>query len=584
MEIYNKLQYPEGIATSKNNIATVYSLKKNYAQALEYFEQSHQGFVALGATQQIIGSMNNLGNLLAAEGRAADALQALDQALSLNPAYSDAHYNRARVLQGLGRLADAGIAAQTALKFAPAPTAALLQLRGQIEADLGQVDAALATVDQALKLAPDKPALLHNRATLLQRMHRPAQALILHERALSLGLDAADAHYNRGSSLQSLGRFDEAAAAYRRALQRQPGHALALYDLARLRWRRGDPDFDAELIDAAAAAPASAVACGLRAQLLWRAERYADAAAAFEQALARAPEAAPWLDGLGRCLVRMGQHVQGLQAHEKAIALQGGQAELRINWAGSLLVAGRPAEAAEQAQLALTLTPLDQQAWALLGSAWRLLGDPRAEWLHDVERLVKVVDLAPPPGFASMATFNEALAQELAGLHLDLAAPVDQTLRRGTQTLGDIFEQGHALVDALKQRIGEAIAQTIADLPDDDQHPFLRRRTSGWRYTDSWSSRLSSGGFHTNHVHPHGWISSAYYVAVPPAVKAGAPGQGWLQFGQPDFACEPTLPPLRQVQPVPGRLVLFPSMFWHGTAPFEDTQARLTIAFDVMPV
>jgi len=63
LEIYNRLQYPEGIATTKNNIANIYSLKKNYAHALEYFEQSHQGFVALGATQQIIGSMNNLGNL-----------------------------------------------------------------------------------------------------------------------------------------------------------------------------------------------------------------------------------------------------------------------------------------------------------------------------------------------------------------------------------------------------------------------------------------------------------------------------------------------------------------------------------------
>ena len=527
--------------------------------------------------------LNNLGNLLAAEGRADDALQVLDRALSLHPTYADAQYNRARVLQGLGRLADAEQAAHEALKCAPAPTAALLQLRGQIEADLGQVAAAMDTVDQALKLAPDKPALLHNRATLLQRTHQPAQALDLLDRALSLGLDAADAHYNRGSTLQSLGRFDEAAAAYRRALQRQPGHALALYDLARLRWRRGEADFDAELIEAAAADPASAQACGMRAQMLWRAERYADAAAVFEQALARAPGAAPWLDGLGRCLVRLGQHARGLQAHERAIAAQGAQSDLRVNWASSLLIAGQSAAAAEQAQAAIALAPLDQQAWALLGTAWRLLGDPRAVWLHDAVRLVSVVDLAPPAGFESMAAFNAALAQELAGLHLDLAAPVDQTLRRGTQTLGKLFEQGHVLVDALKQRISEAVAQYIAALPAESAHPFLSRRAAGWRFSDSWSSRLYSGGFHTNHVHPHGWISSAYYVAVPPAVKPGAPGQGWLQFGQPDFDVEQGLLPKHQVHPVPGRLVLFPSMMWHGTTPFEDEQFRLTIAFDVMP-
>ena len=528
--------------------------------------------------------LNNLGNLLAAEGRAAEALRAFDEALARHPAYADAHYNRARVLQTLGRGEDAWAAVQRALDCAPAPSAALLQLRGQIESDLGRLEAALTTVDQALALAPDKPALLHNRATLLQRMHRPEEALQLLERARSLGLDAADAHYNQGTSLQSLGRFDEAAAAYRRALHRQAGHALALYDLARLRWRRGDPDFDAELIAAAAATPASAQPCGLRAQLLWRAERYADSASAFEQALARDPGAAAWHDGLGRCLVRMGRHEEGLRAHEKALSLQGDQSELRVNWARSLLIAGRAAEAAAQAEAATALTPLDQQAWALLGTAWRQMDDPRAAWLNDVRRFVSVVNLGAPPGFESMAAFNQALARELDGLHLDRAAPIDQTLRQGTQTMGDLFEQGHPLVDALKQRIGEAVDAYVAGLPADGEHPFLRRRSSAWRFSDSWSSRLGSGGFHTNHVHPHGWISSAYYVAVPPAVTDGAPGQGWLQFGQPDFTTEPALPTLHQVLPMPGRLVLFPSMLWHGTAPFEDQQPRLTIAFDVMPL
>jgi hypothetical protein len=30
-------------------------------------------------------------------------------------------------------------------------------------------------------------------------------------------------------------------------------------------------------------------------------------------------------------------------------------------------------------------------------------------------------------------------------------------------------------------------------------------------------------------------------------------------------------------------LVLFPSYFWHGTVPFASEQARLTVAFDVLP-
>jgi len=30
-------------------------------------------------------------------------------------------------------------------------------------------------------------------------------------------------------------------------------------------------------------------------------------------------------------------------------------------------------------------------------------------------------------------------------------------------------------------------------------------------------------------------------------------------------------------------LAVFPSYMWHGTVPFEDTQPRLTIAFDMVP-
>jgi hypothetical protein len=29
---------------------------------------------------------------------------------------------------------------------------------------------------------------------------------------------------------------------------------------------------------------------------------------------------------------------------------------------------------------------------------------------------------------------------------------------------------------------------------------------------------------------------------------------------------------------------VFPSYFWHGTTPFEDTSHRLTLAFDALPV
>jgi len=522
---------------------------------------------------------NNLGNVLDQAGHAADAEACYARAVALAPGYADAAYNLAVRLHARGDASAATMLDRSLAAAGGTPTPAKLQLKAQIEGDTGRLDDALATLDHALALAPDRAALHHNRGVLLQRRHRHADALQAHDRAAALGVEAADAHYNRGNTLQSLGRAAEAAAAYRAALARDPAHALALVDLARLRWRQGDPAFDAELKQAALHSPQAAAH---HAGLLWRADRHAEGAAAYRHAITLAPQAAALHDGLALCLARLGDIPASLAAHARALALAPTSAPLHTHQAITWLMARRREPALDAAARACLLAPDDQHAQAVHALALRVLGDPRAQALED-PRLVGVHDLPPPPGFADMATFNAALAAELAALHGDREAPVDQTLRHGTQTMGDILAQGHPMVDALKSRLTEAIDRHIAALPDDARHPFLRRRQARWRYTDSWSSRLRRQGFHTDHVHPHGWLSACYYVALPPGTADVQRRAGWIRFGVPDFDCGLADPVLRWEQPRPGRLLLFPSMAWHGTAPYDDDAVRLTIAFDVVP-
>lgn len=87
-------------------------------------------------------------------------------------------------------------------------------------------------------------------------------------------------------------------------------------------------------------------------------------------------------------------------------------------------------------------------------------------------------------------------------------------------------------------------------------------------------------GFHSDHVHSQGWISSALYVALPGQTPEGASRhEGWLSLGEARDLV-PGLDPVRLVEPRPGRLVLFPSTMWHGTRPFPAGE-RLTAAFDI---
>ena len=537
----------------------------------------------------------HLGDVKEEQGLLADAEACFQRAAALRPDFTAAHYNRARLLRQLGQSDGAVLCLTQALGTAAVATplrAQMLQLLALLQEEAGLLVAAVGTLDEALVAAPGRAALHHNRGVLLQRLSRPAEALAALEQALALGLQAPDAHYNLGNSLQSLGRTTEALAAYRAALALEPQHALALYDIARLRWRLADPDFTAELDAASATAPTSAVALGIKGRLMLRAERYAEAAAAFARAAACADTVPGYFDGLGQALARQGHFDAALAAHRRAVELAPQQAATHISHATCLLQAGELALAAQVAEGAVRLDPLDQQAWATLGLAWRATSHPGQHWLDDYAQHVQVYDLPPPEGWPDMAAYCRALAVALEAMHTDAQAPIDQTLRHGSQTMDNIFDQGHPLVEQLKGRIAQAVDRYIAHLetlPPDDSHPLRGRTSQRWRFTDSWSSRLRSSGFHTNHVHTHGWISSCFYVALPPVMaqsdRDDATREGWIAFGKPDMAipgCD--LSAHRHEHPRVGRLVLFPSCMWHGTLPFTDTQPRLTIAFDVVPL
>jgi uncharacterized protein (TIGR02466 family) len=139
-----------------------------------------------------------------------------------------------------------------------------------------------------------------------------------------------------------------------------------------------------------------------------------------------------------------------------------------------------------------------------------------------------------------------------------------------------------APVKAFFKAVDAPIRQHMARLGQGTD-PLRRRNTLDYRTQGAWSVRLKPGGFHKDHFHPEGWLSSAFYVETPDAALESAEKQGWIRFGQPPFIANPPLPAEHFIKPKPGRLVLFPSYMWHGTVPFTTDEVRMTIAFDAVP-
>jgi hypothetical protein len=213
--------------------------------------------------------------------------------------------------------------------------------------------------------------------------------------------------------------------------------------------------------------------------------------------------------------------------------------------------------------------------WPYLSLCWRLTQHAKALWLDNPAHFVRSYDL----DFSAQEL--QHLAKTLRKMHNMRAPFLEQSVRGGTQTDGQLFFNADPAIQAVRQKVATAIATYVADLPAADlTHPLLGPKRDTILFEGSWSVRLAAQGFHSCHTHTYGWISSALYVSLPDATDMGPPPAGWLSFGTPPPELGLKLPAYTQAEPRPGRLVLFPSTMWHGTQPFNDGE-RLTIAFDV---
>ena len=526
---------------------------------------------------------NNLGNLLSTQRRAVEAIAAYREAVALNPSYAEAWVGLGEAQLDAGDLAAAEEAYLRARALEPQRAAAHIGLAA-IAAKREDEDTADKILRQVVARDPNNAIALHNLGISLARRGLAPEAAALTERAIALRPGRADMMSTHAYALQLKGQFDPAIALYRQAVSRDPLYVAAHENLSRLLWSLGKHDsFIADLDAAIARNPVFIPLLLTKGNLLGYAERFADARESYARVLKIAPDDAAAHDGFARMSSELGDMAQAFAHHKTAVALAGSASTPRANYGHTLLRFGDAEAAVAMLDSAVAADPTDQSALGILTLALRAANDPREFWLADYERFARPIEVPVPRGYSDMKAFNAELNRTLDALHDTEVEPIDQTLRKGTQTLGSLFGRRIEIVDRLRERIDEVIRGYIASLPDDGTHPFLRRKTGAFRYRTSWSSRLKDSGFHTTHVHPKGWISSAYYIALPEEVSGREHKQGWFTLGDPPFDLRWNDPVRRYIQPQEGMLVLFPSYFYHGTVPFRSNTNRTTIAFDVVP-
>ena len=446
----------------------------------------------------------------------------------------------------------------------------LWHIHGLILRQLDRREDALQSLKRSVELNPKAPKPAFALAKTLFEAGLPS--VEAHGRALQLSPSDPEVALGLASAFVAEGDVDAALTGLEKIVARSPlwvdGHVL----LCRLRWLQGERDGFTRSFDEALAQYPGAVDLR-REQLisLMHAEQWdavLDRIAQGRDAIGEIP-----LFGANEAIVyaERGETERADALFAPFVDLQDGPVQVRR--ARHMLRNGRAQEAAELIEPWL-YRPEGFMFWPYASLAWRMVDQERAKWLEGHESFVGVYDIADrlPP--------LNILADTLRRLHTLSGHPLEQSLRGGTQTDGDIFHQIDPVLVQLREAIRATVAEHVAKFPQrDERHPLLAPRRDSILFDGAWSVRLQSRGYHVNHVHPLGWISSALYVSLPSDI--GQKEAGSLALGEArESGFDVGLPAFRVIEPKPGRLVLFPSYMWHGTRPFGDGE-RLTVAFDV---
>jgi tetratricopeptide (TPR) repeat protein len=151
-----------------------------------------------------------------------------------DPADFPSHYNLGAVLQARGKLAEAIAEYGAALEIRPQDSTANNALGAALIAE-GKPQVAVAYLRSAAESSPNYFDAHYNLAQALAASEDIPGAAEQFAVAVRLRPDDANAHANFGTALAELGKFPEAKAQFERALEINPHHALAHENLEQLR-------------------------------------------------------------------------------------------------------------------------------------------------------------------------------------------------------------------------------------------------------------------------------------------------------------------------------------------------------------
>ncbi len=376
------------------------------------------------------------------------------------------------------------------------------------------------------------------------------QALKKCQSVLAARPDEPDALSLSGSIYMDLGKIRQSVTCFRSAVKQIPDRAQAHYYLGTALAANGE---------------------------------WSEAIECQRRALEIRPDYSEALFNLGNAYAQTGDIKAAVQSYKKTQEVYPDYPGAATNLASSLLKLNHPAEALTACDDALNSHPGDRDALAFKAIAATEAGDSDlAETILNMDQIIKRVDFNAPEGFADLDTFNTALAKHVLSHSTLTREPRNMATRHGQQT-ENLGLGSKGPIAYLEEMIIDTFDDYMSTVAPNVDHYYFEQIPSLSKI-DIWGTVLDRQGHQDSHMHRNAWISGVYYVQLPDVMHGpNEDRSGWIEFGRPpdEFPCKVDHV-VRTFEPVEGRMFMFPSFEYHRTIPFESSEQRISIAFDLL--
>lgn len=156
-------------------------------------------------------------------------------------------------------------------------------------------------------------------------------------------------------------------------------------------------------------------------------------------------------------------------------------------------------------------------------------------------------------------------------------------LTKGKQSSGNLFLRDAPEVSFIKEQIEATLRAYKASYEGSDEG-FISNWPAQYELY-GWIVSIGKGGSLSAHNHKEGWISGSLYLRMPPADVINK-DSGKISFSY----CGPRYPKgnvaweQTTVNVEQNDICIFPSSLFHLTIPFESSEERISLAFDLKPI